>query len=91
MIQVVILGFVSFLTDISTEMVYPLVPVYLINVLHANVEILGFIEGISESSASFLNIFSGYISDKIKKRKILAITGYAFSWTGKIFYYIASS
>lgn len=91
MIQVVILGLVSFLTDISTEMVYPLIPIYLINILHANIEILGFIEGIAESSASFLKVFSGFISDRINKRKILAITGYGFSWIGKIFFYFASS
>ncbi|HRV05235.1 MAG TPA: MFS transporter, partial [Candidatus Ratteibacteria bacterium] len=90
MVQVIILGIVSFFVDISTEMVYPVLPVFLTVALNANLTILGTIEGIAESIASILKVFSGYISDKFQKRKPLAIFGYGFSWFGKIFFIIAT-
>jgi len=90
MVQVIILGIVSFFVDISTEMVYPILPVFLTVALNANLTILGTIEGIAESIASILKVFSGYISDKFQKRKPLAIFGYGFSWFGKIFFIIAT-
>lgn len=84
-------GITSFLTDVSTEMVYPLLPLYLTLRLGAGPEIVGVIEGIAESLASFLKVFSGFISDKLGKRKPLAIFGYAFSTVGKFFLYISTS
>lgn len=89
--QIIILGLVSFFVDISSEMIYPLIPVFLTTVIGANTAVLGLIEGFAESTASLLKVFSGIISDKIKKRKILALFGYGFSWTGKIFFVLASS
>ena len=77
MLNVLFLGLVSFFTDISTEMVYPLIPLYLSGVLGAPVEVIGIIEGIAESLASLLKVFSGFIVDKFQKKKALAFSGYA--------------
>ncbi|MEO0076664.1 MAG: MFS transporter [candidate division WOR-3 bacterium] len=89
MFNVIILGIASFLTDISTEMVYPLIPFYL-SKLGAGPAILGLIEGFAESIASLLKVFSGYFSDKMKKRKPLAIIGYSSSTIGKIILYLST-
>jgi MFS family permease len=91
MFNVIILGIVSLLTDISTEMVYPLVPLYLTAKLGASPAIVGLIEGVAESTASLLRIFSGYISDLVGRRKPLAILGYGSSTIGKIFLYLSNS
>lgn len=91
MFNVIILGITSFLTDISSEMVYPLIPLFLTSRLGASPAIVGIIEGVAESLASILKVFSGYISDKAGKRKPLAIAGYASSTIGKVFLYIATS
>lgn len=91
MSNIILLGITSLLTDISSEMVYPILPVYLVSVLGASPAILGLIEGIAESLASLLKVFSGYFSDKIKKRRPFAIIGYAGSTAGKIFLYFSSS
>ncbi len=72
-------GLVSFFMDVSSEMVYPLVPLFLANVLGVNKFLIGLIEGIAESTASILNVFSGWWSDKIRKRKDLMIAGYSVS------------
>ncbi|MGB9813659.1 MAG: MFS transporter [Thermovenabulum sp.] len=89
--NVIILGITSLLTDISTEMVYPLLPIYLTSRLGATPLIVGTIEGIAESLASLLKVFSGYYSDKIKKRKTFALAGYGFSTIGKLILYLAFS
>lgn len=91
MFNIIILGLTSLLTDISSEMVYPILPVYLVTVLGASPAILGLIEGVAESAASLLKVFSGYFSDKFKSRKPLTMAGYAFSTIGKAFLYIATS
>ncbi len=91
MFNVIILGIVSLLTDISTEMVYPLVPLYLTAKLGASPAIVGLIEGVAESTASLLRVFSGYISDLVGRRKPLAILGYGSSTIGKIFLYLSNS
>jgi MFS family permease len=90
MLNVIILGITSFLTDISSEMVYPLIPLFLMTRLGASPAIVGLIEGVAESLASILKVFSGYISDKIGKRKPLAIAGYASSTLGKVFLVFAT-
>jgi len=90
MFNIIILGITSLLTDISSEMVYPVLPVFLVTTLGASPAILGMIEGIAESLASLLKIFSGYFSDKIKKRKPFAILGYSGSTVGKFILFIAS-
>src|SRR4030066_1860511 len=72
-------GLVSFFMDFSSEMIYPLVPIFLSSVLGVNKSIIGLIEGTAESTASLLKVFSGWFSDKIGKRKILLIAGYGIS------------
>lgn len=90
MLNVILTGLTSFLTDISTEMFYPLISLYIV-ALGGGPQIIGVIEGIAESLASLLKVFSGNLSDIIKKRKPLAIFGYSFSVIGKIFMYFAQS
>lgn len=89
MFNIIILGITSLLTDISSEMVYPLLPVFLVSVLGASPAILGLIEGIAESLASLLKVFSGYFSDKIKRRKPFTVLGYAGSTVGKFLLFIS--
>ena len=91
MFNIILLGITSLLTDISSEMVYPILPVFLVTALGASPAILGLIEGIAESLASLLKVFSGYFSDKIKLRKPFTIFGYAASGVGKFLLYIATS
>lgn len=73
------LGLVSFFTDISSEMVYPLLPLFLTTVLGASAGFVGLVEGLAESTASLLKLVSGWLSDKLKKRKALALFGYGLS------------
>lgn len=91
MFNIILLGITSLLTDISSEMVYPILPVFLVSFLGASPAILGLIEGIAESLSSLLKVFSGYFSDKIKLRKPFTILGYAGSAIGKFFLFIAAS
>ncbi|MFZ5648202.1 MAG: MFS transporter [Bacillota bacterium] len=84
MFNIIIIGLVSLLTDISSEMVYPLLPLYLVNRLGATPAVVGVIEGMAESLASLLKVFSGYYSDKFNSRKPLAIFGYGFSGLSKL-------
>jgi len=91
MINIILLGLTSMLTDISSEMIYPLIPIYLTLQLGATPAIVGIIEGFAESIASLLKVFSGYISDKLQKRKFIAISGYGCSTVGKLFLYISTS
>ncbi len=72
-------GLVSFFMDVSSEMIYPLVPLFLANVLGVNKSMIGLIEGIAESTASLLKVFSGWLSDRIGQRKNLMFAGYAIS------------
>ncbi len=77
--NVTIAGLVSFFMDVSTEMIYPLVPLFLANVLNVNKSIIGLIEGIAESTASLLKVFSGWFSDRIGNRKWFMAAGYGIS------------
>jgi len=72
-------GLVSFFMDVSSEMIYPLVPLFLANVLGVNKSMIGLIEGIAESTASLLKVFSGWLSDRNGQRKSLMLAGYAIS------------
>lgn len=90
--NVIILGIASFLTDFSSEMVYPLLPLYLTSArIGASPAIVGLIEGIAESLASILRVFSGYISDRLRSRKPLTIAGYSASTIGKVFLYLSTT
>ena len=91
MINVIFLGLVSFFADLSSEMVYPLIPIYLTSVLGATPTLVGVIEGIAESLASLLKVFSGYISDKYNKKKPIAFLGYATGLVYKIALIFAGS
>jgi len=72
------LGAVSFFTDASTEIVYPLLPMFLM-VLGAGPALIGVIEGIAETTASLLKLVSGWASDRLRKRKAIIIFGYGLS------------
>ena len=77
MVNIIFLGLVSFFTDLSTEMVYPLIPLYLTLAFGATPALIGIIEGIAESVASLLKVFSGYVTDRFQKKKAMAFIGYA--------------
>jgi MFS family permease len=74
--NVIGLGAVSFFTDVSTEMIYPLLPVFLAGVLGANASFIGAIEGAAETTASLLKLLSGWWSDKVSSRKPFVVAGY---------------
>ena len=76
---VVALGFASFLTDMSSEMIYPLLPVFLTTVLGASALSLGIIEGVAETTASFLKLLSGIWSDRVSRRKPFVLVGYGLA------------
>jgi MFS family permease len=65
--------------DISSEMIYPLIPIFLNDVLHASKTYIGLIEGVAESTASILKVFSGWLSDRLGKRKFIVFWGYGIS------------
>lgn len=77
--NVFVAGMVSLFMDISSEMIYPLIPLFLATVLGTTKTTIGIIEGIAESTASILKVFSGYFSDKLGKRKLLMGLGYGVS------------
>jgi MFS family permease len=81
----------SFLTDISSEMIFTLLPLFLANVLGVSTIFIGLIDGISETTSSFLKGYSGWLSDKLGQRKWLAVGGYALSSLAKPFLIIATS
>lgn len=73
------LAAVSFFTDVSSEMIYPLLPVFLTTVLGVNAGFIGAIEGAAESVASLLRLASGWWSDRIRKRKLFVVVGYTLA------------
>jgi len=85
-----VLGFVSLLMDVSSEMIHSLLPLFMVSVLGASVLTVGVIEGIAESTALLVKVFSGVLSDYLGKRKMLAVTGYALGALTKPMFAIAS-
>ena len=77
--NVVILGFVSLLNDGASEMIYPLLPAFLTAVLGAGPAALGIIEGSAEATAALLKLYSGYVSDRVRRRKGWIVAGYGLS------------
>jgi len=77
--NILILGLVSLFTDLSSQMVFPLIPLFLTTVLGAGACVVGIVEGAAETTASLLKVISGYWSDKIKKRKPFIFFGYSLS------------
>jgi MFS family permease len=76
---VVMLGWVSFLTDVASDMIYPLLPGFLTRTLSAGPALLGLIEGIAEATASLMKMVSGWWSDRVRSRKPLVLSGYAIA------------
>jgi MFS family permease len=89
--DVVRLGFVSLLTDLSSEMIFSVFAIFFTTVAGASAALLGLIEGLADLSASSLNYFSGWLSDRTGKRKIFALAGYGFSTLAKIILLVSSS
>lgn len=88
---VVALGLASLLTDLSSEMVYPLLPVFLSDVLGAGAVALGVVEGIAESTAAFLKVASGRVADRVGRRKPLVVAGYSISGVARPLIGLASA
>lgn len=86
-----LLGFVSLLNDSTSELVYPLVPLFLASVLMAGPEALGLIEGIAEATASLLKLFSGVLSDRLGRTKAWVVVGYGLAGLSRPLFYLASS
>jgi MFS family permease len=83
------LGFVSMFMDISSEMIHGLLPVFLVSVLGASAGLVGLIEGVGEATASISKLFSGWLSDKLGKRKALTVLGYGLSALSKPLFALA--
>ncbi len=90
-ISVWVLGFVSMLMDISSEMIHSLLPLFMVTTLGTSALLVGFIEGLAQSTALIVKIFSGMLSDYLGKRKWLAVTGYALGAFTKPVFALASS
>ena len=92
--NIVLTGFTSFFTDVSSEMIYPLLQAFVSMIMASKKTllgpILGIIEGIAESTASLLKVFFGYYSDKIQNRKLPAIAGYSTSALAKFLLLLSS-
>ncbi len=86
-----VLGFVSMLMDISSEMIHSLLPLFMVTTLGTSVFAVGIIEGLAESTALIVKLFSGVLSDYIGKRKGLAVLGYAMGAFSKPLFALASS
>jgi MFS family permease len=84
------LGIVSLLMDVSSEMIHALLPLYLVTVLGTSMLTVGVIEGVAEATASIVKIFSGALSDKLGKRKLLAAIGYGLAAFSKPIFPLAS-
>lgn len=81
--NVISMGVVSFFNDLSSDMIFPFIPIFLTNVLGAPVSFVGFVEGFADATASILKVFAGGFSDKFKKRKPFIIAGYSLSAIAK--------
>lgn len=86
-----VLGFVSMLMDISSEMIHSLLPLFMVGALGASALVVGLIEGLAEATALIVKVFSGAISDYLGKRKGLAVFGYALGALTKPLFALASS
>ena len=88
---VFVLGIVSFLTDVSSEMLVPVVPQFLAFVIGASTLNIGLIEGIAESTASLLRVWAGYLADRTGRPKLLTLIGYGLSAASKPLFIAAGS
>ncbi len=85
-----VLGFVSLLMDVSSEMIHSLLPLFMVSVLGASALTVGVIEGIAESTALLVKVFSGVFSDYLGRRKVLALFGYALGALTKPMFALAT-
>src|SRR5260370_13164063 len=85
------LGLVSFLTDVSSEMIFSVFAVFFTTIAGASSALLGLVEGSADFSASSLDYIAGWLSDKTGKRKVFALAGYGFSTAAKIIPLVANS
>lgn len=76
---VVTLGWVSFLSDVASDMIYPLLPDFLTRTLRAGPAVVGIIEGVAETTASLMKVVSGWWSDRVKRRKPIVVAGYSIA------------
>lgn len=81
--NVVVLGWVSLLTDLASEMLYPIIPIFLVTYLGASTEVLGLIEGVAEGGTSILRWLAGAFSDRFRRRKPFVVAGYGLSAISK--------
>jgi len=88
--NVFVLGLVSFFTDVSSEMIFTLVPLFLTNVLNVSTTLVGVVGGISDGTDALFRLISGRISDKIGKRKLLTTVGYGLATAVKPFMLLAN-
>jgi MFS family permease len=88
---ILVIGLVSLFTDLSSNMIVPILPIYLTTVLHIPVTSIGIIEGIAESTASILKLFSGWITDRFGKHKLLMLIGYGLSNLTKPFFALSAT
>ncbi|MGI6419601.1 MAG: MFS transporter [Thermoguttaceae bacterium] len=86
-----VLGWVSLCTDVSSEMIHALLPVFLVSVIGASTVALGLIEGVAEAAASITKVFSGVLSDRLGRRKPLAVAGYGLAALSKPLFPLATS
>ncbi len=89
--NIIFLGMISFFSDVSSEMAYPLIPLYLTGTLGATPAFVGMIEGIAESLASLLKVFSGYITDRYRSKKPIAFLGYTTGILYKVILILSAS
>ena len=85
------LGIVSFLTDLSSETIFAVLPIYFISVVGGTALVLGIMEGLADFAASSLDLASGYVSDRTGKRKWIAFSGYALSTIAKTLLVVVTS
>lgn len=85
------LGLVSLFMDVSSEMIHALLPLFLTATLGASVAFVGFLEGVAESTAAIVKVFSGYLSDRIGRRKPLILIGYSLGALSKPFFALATA
>src|SRR5882724_8788309 len=85
------ISLVSLLNDASSEIIYPLLPILLTSVLGASPRAIGIIEGAAESISSLLKLFAGYLSDRLRQRKVLVVSGYVLAALARPFLAFATN
>jgi MFS family permease len=89
--KVILLGLVSFLTDVSSEMIFAVLPIFLVDVLGGSTVLLGLMEGLADFAASSLDLASGYLADRTGRKKALTLVGYGFSSVSKLILLFATT